>query len=96
MRNRFMAYEVYEEWFEGALPRAAWREFILGAPGMEEFRHTMFSRLVPNLRGIGLLSPRIQARYAEVGLMKYAAGLAANQLSGDQMLAGLDGGRKAA
>jgi hypothetical protein len=95
MRNRFMAYEVYEEWFEGALPRTAWREFILGAPGMEEFRAVMFSRLVPNLREIGLLSPRIQARYAEVGLMKYAAGLAADQLSGDAMLAELDSGRPA-
>ncbi len=93
MRNRFMAYEVYEEWFEGALPRSAWREFILGAPGMEEFRAVMFSRLVPNLREIGLLSPRVQARYSEVGLMKYAAGLSADQLSGDAMLAELDGAR---
>ncbi len=91
MRNRFMAYEVYEEWFQGALPRAAWREFIIGAPGMEEFRATMFSRLVPNLREIGLLSPRVQQRYADVGLMKYASGLAADQLSGDAMLAELDG-----
>ncbi len=92
MRNRFMAYEVYEEWFQGALPRSVWREFIYAAPGMEEFRTVMFSRLVPNLREIGLLSPRVQARYAEVGLMKYAGGLAADQLSGDAMLAELDRG----
>ncbi|MBP6845092.1 MAG: ferritin-like domain-containing protein, partial [Kofleriaceae bacterium] len=91
MRNRFMGYEVYEEWFAGALPRSAWREFIIGAPGMEEFRHVMFSRLVPNLREIGLLSPRIARRYEEVGLMKYAGGLSADQLSGDAMLAELDG-----
>jgi len=90
MRNRFMGYEVYEEWFAGALPRSAWREFILGAPGMEEFRHTMFSRLVPNLREIGLLSPRIARRYDEVGLMKYAHGASADQLSGDAMVAELD------
>ena len=92
MRNRFMGYEVYEEWFAGALPRSAWREFIIGAPGMEEFRHVMFSRLVPNLREIGLLSPRIARRYDEVGLMKYAGGLSADQLSGDAMLAELDRG----
>ena len=54
MRNRFMAYEVYEEWFEGLLTREQWRELILGAPGMEQFRTVMFSRLVPNLREIGL------------------------------------------
>jgi hypothetical protein len=90
MRNRFMAYEVYEEWFAGALPRTAWRELITRAPGMEEFRHVMFSRLVPNLREIGLLSDRVQARYAEVGLLRYASGLAADRLSGDAMLAELD------
>ena len=28
MRNRFLAYEVYEEWFEGILPRDKWREFV--------------------------------------------------------------------
>jgi len=92
MRNRFMAYEVYDEWFAGALPRSAWREFIVGAPGMEEFRHTMFSRLVPNLREIGLLSKRVTDRYAEVGLMKYAGGLAADRLTGDALLADLDAG----
>jgi hypothetical protein len=91
MRNRFMAYEVYEEWFEHRMSRAQWREFVTRAPGMEEFRHVMFSRLVPNLREIGLLSPRIQADYGRVGLMKYFGGLAADQLSGDQLIAALDG-----
>jgi hypothetical protein len=91
MRNRFMAYEVYEEWFEHKLSRAQWRELVTRAPGMEEFRHVMFSRLVPNLREIGLLSPRIQADYDRVGLMKYFGGLAADRLSGEQLLAALDG-----
>jgi hypothetical protein len=91
MRNRFMAYEVYEEWFAHKLSRAAWRQFVYGAPGMEEFRHVMFSRLVPNLREIGLLSPRIQADYDRVGLMRYFGGAAADQLSGEQMIAALDG-----
>lgn len=90
MRNRFMAYEVYEEWFEHKLTRAQWRELILAAPGMEEFRHTMFSRLVPNLREIGLMSDRIKPHYERVGLMKYFGGRAAPELSGDQMIAELD------
>ena len=51
----------------------------------------MFSRLVPNLREIGLLSPRIARRYDEVGLMKYADGLSADRLTGDGMLAELYG-----
>jgi hypothetical protein len=90
MRNRFMAYEVYEEWFEGSLTRSQWREVVLRAPGMERFRRVMFSRLVPNLREIGLLSDRVRARYDQVGLMKYAQGASADQLTGDQMISELD------
>jgi hypothetical protein len=90
MRNRFMAYEVYEEWFEGSLSRAQWRQVVLRAPGMERFRRVMFSRLVPNLREIGLLSDRVKARYDQVGLMRYFRGAAADQLTGDQMIAELD------
>ncbi|MFW6049632.1 MAG: ferritin-like domain-containing protein [Myxococcota bacterium] len=90
MRNRFMAYEVYEEWFEHRLTRAQWRELMYAAPGMEEFRHTMFSRLVPNLREIGLLTERVRPHYERVGLMKYFTGRAAPELTGEQMIAELD------
>jgi hypothetical protein len=86
MRNRFMAYELYEEWFEGRLTRQEWRDFVTSAPGMNEFRTVMFSRLVPNLREIGLLSPRVMQRYEQVGLMKYFGGLAADKLTADQLL----------
>ena len=96
MRNRFMAYEVYEEWFEGIISRAQWRQFVTDAPGMELFRSVMFSRLVPNLREIGLLSDRIRPAYEEVGLGKYFDGAAADQISGDQMLSELDAQRIAA
>jgi hypothetical protein len=87
MRNRFMAYEVFEEWFEGRLPRAKWRELALTSPGMNQFRQVMFSRLVPNLREIGLLTPRVMPRYEAVGLMKYFHGPAADQLNAEQLLA---------
>jgi len=90
MRNRFMAYEVYEEWFEGQVTRDVWRRFVSDSPGMREFRNVMFSRLVPNLREIGLLSERIQRDYERVGLMKYFGGLAADRLTGESMLRELD------
>ena len=90
MRNRFMAYEVYEEWFEGIMSREKWRKLISVAPGMEEFRTVMFSRLVPNLREIGLLSDRIKPAYESAGLMKYFGGASANSLTGDDMLKQLD------
>ncbi len=90
MRNRFLAYEVFEEWGEGRVSRAQWRQLMYAAPGMESFRRTMFSRLVPNLREIGLLSPRIQPHYERVGLMRYFNGAAADVISGEQMIRELD------
>ena len=90
MRNRFMAYEVYEEWFEGQITRKQWADMATNSPGFTVFRQVMFQRLVPNLREIGLLSERIKPHYERVGLMKYFGGAAADRLTGDQMLAELD------
>ena len=90
MRNRFLAYEVYEEWFEHKLSRKEWAQFVTDSQGFAVFRQVMFKRLVPNLREIGLLSDRIKPHYERAGLMKYYDGASASQLSGDQMLADLD------
>jgi hypothetical protein len=90
MRNRFLAFEIYEENFEGLITRADWAEVVAGSPGMERFRHVMFSRLVPNLREIGLLTDRIRPHYARVGLARYFGGLSADHLSGEGMLRELD------
>ena len=87
-----MAYEVYEEWFEGLMSREQWRTFITNTPGMRQFRQVMFSRLVPNLRAIGLMSPRILPHYERAGLMRFFDGRAADQLSEEQLLTELDGG----
>lgn len=92
MRNRFMAYEVYEEWFEGRMPRAQWREFVNRSQSMVTFRQVMFNRLIPNLREIGLMSPRIIPRYEGAGLMKFYDGVAADKLTAAQMLRDLDAG----
>lgn len=57
---------------------------------MSEFRQVMFSRLIPNLREIRLMGPRILPRYEAVGLLRYFDGKAADQLSGEQMISDLD------
>ncbi|NJK31691.1 MAG: ferritin-like domain-containing protein [Deltaproteobacteria bacterium] len=90
MRNRFMAYEVYDEWFDGLISREQWRKFITEVPGMRMFRQVMFSRLVPNLRAIGLMSPRILPYYEKVGLMQYFDGVPADKLTAEQLLRDLD------
>ena len=90
MRNRFMAFEVYEEWFEGTISRDEWKRFVNEVPGMKLFRQVMFSRLVPNLKEIGLLSPRIMPHYDRVGLSRYFDGPSADKLTAEQLLHGLD------
>ncbi len=89
MRNRFLAHEVYEEWFEGTMTRKQWNEFMLNVPSMHYFRQTMFKRLVPNLEYIGLLSDRMRQHYADAGLMEFAGGRNATQITGEEMVAEL-------
>ena len=90
MRNRFLAMEVYEEWFEGQISRQDWARVVTKSPGLEIFRHLMFHRLVPNLREIGLLTDRIKPHYKQVGLLQYLEGKAATELNAEQMLSDLD------
>lgn len=90
MRNRFLAYELYEEEFAHRMTRAQWRSFIEASKGMNAFRQTCFSKLVPNLREIGLLSPRILPRYAEAGLGVYFGGKAASQITDEEINRELD------
>ena len=81
MRNRFLAHEIYEEWFEGRMPRRTWNKILSESPAMTKFRSTMFQRLVPNLKYIGLLSDRMQSYYEKAGLLVYADGKNASQLT---------------
>ena len=62
LRNRFLAHEYYEEHWAHAMPRAEWNQILLESEMMALFRRTMFRRIVPNLKRIGLLSPRVRAR----------------------------------
>ena len=71
MRNRFLAHELFEEGFAHRMSRREWNNLMDQMPGMSLFRRTMFRRLVPNLRAIGLLTPRIMPHYVSLGLGEY-------------------------
>jgi hypothetical protein len=53
---------------------------------MGSFRQTMFKRIVPNLKRIGLLSDRIRPRYDALGLLSYETGRAAPELTAADLL----------
>ena len=90
MRNRFLAHEVFEEWFEGMITRQQWNQLISASPAMQNFRKTMFDRLIPNLDYIGLMSPRIRNYYDQEGLTQFLGGKNAAELTEQDMIADLD------
>jgi hypothetical protein len=87
MRNRFLAHEMYEERFGHLMTRRQWNHVVHRSPGLRTFRKVMFTRLVPNLREIGLLTDRILPHYERAGLGQYVGGRSAMDLSADEMLA---------
>lgn len=89
MRNRFLAHEVYYEWFEGMITRQQWNEAISASPAMKYFRQAMFDRLIPNLDYLGLMGKRVRARYEREGLLKFVGGKNASQLSEREAVADL-------
>ncbi len=86
LRNRFFAHEFYDEYYAHQMSRRAWDQLVLGSEMMAMFRRTMFKRVIPNLKRIGLLSDRIRPKYAELGLLQYESGRAAPELSASDLL----------
>ncbi len=87
LRNRFLFHEFYEEYMAHAMTRRDWEEMILNSEMMQEFRRSLFSRLVPNLKAIGLLSDRVRTRYEALGVLQYESGKAADHLTLAELLA---------
>jgi len=86
LRNRFLAHEFYEEFYAHAMTRAEWDELVLRSNLMHFFRKTMFRRIVPNLKRIGLLSDRVRPLYDSIGLLEYESEKAAPELTAKDLL----------
>jgi para-aminobenzoate N-oxygenase AurF len=68
LRNRFMAEEVWEHLgLDVAQCTAHMEQSII----MAEFRKRLFSRIVPNLKKVGLFGPKIQKTFVEMGVLEY-------------------------
>ena len=68
MRDRFLAEEVWETL---GLPVAECMEHTNKSEWMAEFRTFLFSRIVPNIKAIGLWGPRIRSAYEEMGILGF-------------------------
>lgn len=86
MRNRFLAHEFYDEYYAHAMSRARWNQVLLDSTLMEFFRVTMFKRIVPNLKRIGLLSDRVRPHYEALGLLRWENEKAAPEITARDLI----------
>jgi hypothetical protein len=86
LRNRFLVHELYDEFFAHQMKRSEWDKMVHESEMMAIFRRSMFKRIIPNLKRIGLLSDRINARYDELGVLAYEQAKAAPELSHKEIM----------
>jgi hypothetical protein len=68
MRDRFVPVDVYEHL--GLDTARATAEYE-SSPDMAAFRSLMFSKVVPNLGKLGLLTPRVREGFEKLGILRY-------------------------
>jgi len=68
MRDRFLFQQVWEKL---GLPEKECCEIALNNKGQQLFRQMLFSKIVPALKKIGLLSDRQRERFADLGILQF-------------------------
>ena len=68
MRDRLLMGQVYERL---GLDVDVWLKWANDTPFMRGFRQMLFSKIVPNLRRLGLLTPRVREAYGKLGLLQF-------------------------
>jgi hypothetical protein len=86
LRNRFLLQEFYDEFYAHTMKRSEWDRQMLASSISRQFRETMFKRIVPNLKRIGLLPDRLRRHYDEIGLLAYEDLPAAPELTAERLL----------
>jgi hypothetical protein len=68
MRDRLLMVDVYERM---GLPVAECTDYMREHPLQRQFRSLLFSRVVPNVKRIGLLTPRVRHHFEQLGILDY-------------------------
>jgi hypothetical protein len=68
MRDRLLMEDVWEEM---GWPQDEVREIVLNSPQMREFRQMLFAKIVPNVKRLGLLTPYVRERFAELDILRF-------------------------
>jgi hypothetical protein len=70
LRNRFLADELWEA---VGLPKAECLAIARESERLRNFRVRLFSRIVPMIRDIGLLGPKVERAFADMGVLAFTA-----------------------
>ncbi len=68
MRDRFLFQQVWEKM---GLPMKECMDIAMNNEGQRQFRQVLFSKIVPAVKRIGLLSDRQRERFAGLGILQY-------------------------
>lgn len=68
MRDRLLMEQVYTR-LDWDVP--LWVDWAKHTPFMGAFRQMLFSKIVPNLKRLGLLTPRVREEYGKLGLLQF-------------------------
>ena len=68
MRDRLLMEQVYERM---GWDVDVWVKWATNTPFMRGFRQMLFSKIVPNLKRIGLLTPRVRRAFEEMGILQF-------------------------
>jgi hypothetical protein len=68
LRDRFLAQEVWET---VGLPQAECEAAAQNSVMMQMFRKLLFSKIVPNVKRLGLLTPRVRRGFEELEVIEY-------------------------
>ena len=69
MRDRIINTELPAKWFN--MSEDDIRELIANDETNDQFRNLLFTRVLPNLKRIGLLTDKVKPLYEELGLLQY-------------------------
>jgi len=68
LRERLLITPVFERM---GWDTKVWTEWSQHTPFMRGFRQMMFQKIVPNLKRLGLLTPRVRAAYEKLDLLQF-------------------------
>jgi len=62
---------MHEVWERLGWDVDVWVEWSLATPFMVAFRQLLFSKIVPNLKRLRLLTPRVREAFAKLGVLQF-------------------------